>query len=278
MKKGLCFVLSFVLLISMVAIDTFFINTKEVIVREEIISSDKIPESFDGVTIAFFADTHFDKDDGYEFIKAINLIYEYRPDMVLFGGDLIDDDKTIKKGDDKTMISYLSNIDCKYGKYAVLGNHDVAYDVRYQYVLNVFKQSNFTVLENEAVNIYSNENDFINIVGVNCPIRSKALIDESYKNVDDDHFTLTMMHVPDLFDELPLDKTDYVLAGHSHGGQVYLPILNHLYRPYGCTTYFKGKYIKDGITLDITNGVGYTLKSARLFANAEIVIYHLKAI
>ena len=74
-------------------------------------------------------------------------------------------------------------------------------------------------------------------------------------------------------DELSDYPFDYMVAGHSHGGQLYIPLIGAIYIPQYAYNYNHGKYVIDSKTLDITNGVGTTRKDIRLFADQEIVIY-----
>ncbi|MBO7703380.1 MAG: hypothetical protein J6S26_02955, partial [Solobacterium sp.] len=72
------------------------------------------------------------------------------------------------------------------------------------------------------------------------------------------------------------DLTNYMLAGHSHGGQAWWGF-GALYTPLKAELYFRGKNnVRGYFTLDITNGTGTTKEDVRFLANAEIVLYTLE--
>ena len=68
-----------------------FINPKRVTVREEVITSSKLPQSFDDFMVVFFSDLHYTtsitKEELSEIVATIN---SFDPDVILFGGDLVD--------------------------------------------------------------------------------------------------------------------------------------------------------------------------------------------
>ena len=80
-------------------------------------------------------------------------------------------------------------------------------------------------------------------------------------------------HCPDLFDEIKGHNVDYMCAGHSRNGQVYIPLVNFFYRDAGCQKYYRGKSTRNSTTLDISNGLGQRNYNARLNSDPEIVLY-----
>lgn len=272
--------LTVLLIIICIIFDAFAYAPRRVKVRKEEIISNKLGKSFDDFKIVFFSDVHYDEYIVNKDIeKLVDLINKENPDMVLFGGDLID--RYSQKGyltQDKRdfLISKLKEIEAPFGKYAVLGNHDTDYIQARIDVTDILENADFEVIINTNKTITKNNESF-KLVGLDTLLWGTLDIDQAYLNVAEDNFVLTVAHCPDSFDYLDKNRTDYVLAAHSHGGQVYLPLINNLYRPIGCKNYFKGKYTVDNTILDITNGFGVTNKSIRLLADAEIVVYTLKA-
>ena len=92
------------------------------------------------------------------------------------------------------------------------------------------------------------------------------------------HYVLAFSHTPDSAKQVPADLTDYYLAGHSLGGQVYY-LFGSLTRPAMAKEIFRGKSsIKGKFDVDVTNGVGTIKKDARFLTPAEVVLYTLKKI
>ena len=113
------------------------------------------------------------------------------------------------------------------------------------------------------------------------PPFSPALAQEkqSYAELftDTAHYSIAAVHYPDTFAELENCSIDLCLAGHSLGGQIYIPVVNMFRRDYGCQQYYRGKTNRNGTVLDITNGIGRRKTDARLWADAELVFYKLNS-
>ena len=111
-----------------------FIGTMGFDTKEYTIYDKNIPSGFDGIKIVHFSDLHYNRaitsDKVDKIIKEINLI---NADIVVFTGDLIDKDMNIMDSDYDYLTSAFSKIKSKYGKFAILGNHDYySYD-RYKF-------------------------------------------------------------------------------------------------------------------------------------------------
>lgn len=265
------------ILVSILAIVLFIynmviVNTSVITVREETISSSKIDSNIDGLIVAYFSDLHYgtytNSDDVSNIVEKLNNI---KPDIIIFGGDLID--KSIDGNSQSELTNSLRSLQAKYGKYAVLGDKDHNLSETTTSILN---ESEFRVITNTNQRIYVN-GSFIELVGIDSSISGSPDITSAYEGSNNAYYTFVVSHCPDIFDSLDLSKSDYVLSGHSLGGQVYIPLINLFYRPSGASNYYHGKYKSNNVTLDITNGVGTIENDIRLFADAEIVIYKLKA-
>ena len=262
-KKVLKIVIFIVILLTLIIVNSIYFTPHKLTIREETLSSSKIGKSFDDYIIAYFSDVHYGKytkDEDIE--KLVATINSVNPNVVIFGGDLFDDTNSINK---EFLIEKLKSIKASTKKYAVLGECDN------EETIEILLDSNFNILDNTNETIFNDE-DFINVVGINNDIS-----ESSYEGITANNYTIAVSHCPDSFDKLDLIKTDYVLAGHSHGMQVYIPLINVFYREDGCKKYAKGKHYKEDTTLDITNGVGLKNKSIRLFSDAEVVFYKLKS-
>jgi len=77
-------------------------------------------------------------------------------------------------------------------------------------------------------------------------------------------------HNPDLFPEIP-PRVSLTLAGHTHGGQVQLPVVGTLITP-SQRSYIGGEYVEQGRHLFVTTGIGTSIVPVRLGVPPEIVI------
>ena len=272
MKNKKALIITIVTAIALLAITIYsalVVRPHIIKVREETLISNKINDKLDGFLVAYFCDLNYGnnlKDEDIENIeKKIN---DFNPDLIIFGGDLISD----KCADTSKLISFLDNLDAKYGKYAVLGNEDV-YN---QNARNILEQTNFRLLSNANEKVYV-DGSFVNIVGVDPSVMGLPNVSEAYSGVNSDYYTIAITHCPDYADKLDTSSSDYILSGHSLGGPVYIPLINFFYRPSGAQNYFKGKYNVGSAILDVSTGLGTKEKDIRLFTDAEIVLYKLKA-
>ena len=269
MLKKIIIALTVLVLVSVIAYyNATRINTRQLTVREENIYSAKIDEDTDGLLVTYFTDLYYG-----EFLKeeelriVVDRINAFHPDLILFGGDLAS-----ASADREYLLSCLKDLKATYGKFAVSGDHD---DERIQTIL---QEADFTLLNNAHNTIDIDRNSFINLVGISDTVQGNPDPVSAFAGVDTARYTIVFSHCPDVFAELNSYDFDYLFAGHSLGGQIYLPIIELFNRPDGAKKYYKGKTVSNGRTLDISNGVGRTEKNARLFADSEIVLYTLHSV
>lgn len=254
------------------------INTNQLQIRQEILQSSKIDEDTDGLLIAYFSDLYYGTYLDTKYLdKVFNAIDSFKPDLIIFGGDLIDDKAYSKLSQEEK--DYLPNklnlLSAKYGKYAILGEYDYK---QYDLIRSIYGQSGFNILENVNQQINIDKNSYFNIIGISSLIDGSPDISLAFSGVNLDNYSIVLSHCPDIFDELTSYNFDYLLSGHSRGGQINLPIINLFNRPSGAEKFLSGKITKNGKTLDISNGIGRLSTNARLNADAEVVFYTLKQI
>lgn len=275
MKKVIISIVLALVVIGLIVFDATNTKPHQITVRNEYLSSSKISKEQDGMTICFFSDLDFgsiiDEDDLNNLVSKIN---NYKPDVIIFGGDLTDGKSTTLTNENNAiLVKFLSELKANVGKYAILGELDQIYLNELELI---YKQSDFKLLVNQNAVVYYN-NQPINLVGLDSSVQGQPDIYSSYKDINENNYTICLTHCPDLFNNIALEYTDYCLAGHSYGCKVYFPLINYFYRIDGAKEYCRGKYNNADVTLDITNGVGIKDSNIRLFADAEIVIYKLKA-
>lgn len=257
-----------------------YIATSGLITNEIVINDNNIPTSFDGLKIVHFSDLHYTRiitqDRVNDLVKEINLI---NPDIVVFTGDLVDTDKTLTEDDKDFLIEALSTINSTYGKYAIYGNHDIANNS--ENIIDIYNKSNFKILDNDYDIIYSKNNDKIFVGGLNSVSHELEDINKvmSYYDSNDSSntYNIILLHEPDYADNIvnSYDNINLIFAGHSHGGQVRLPIMGALYTPQNGHKYVKGYYDLNGTSLYVTSGIGVSRYNFRLFNKPEINFYRL---
>jgi uncharacterized protein len=238
-----------------------------------------IPDSFEGVKVLYFSDAHYNKFmDKERFSTVVTRINQLDADIVIFGGDLFDHPSveypTTEIQDE--LIALLSSIRAPLGKYAVFGNHDLESPRTKQMIANVLAAGGFDLLINQNIPIYNKDDSYIRLIGLDSQLLGTPDLTAAYQGVNDGEFVLTISHTPDIIDQLPT-STRWVLAGHSHGGQIRVPIFNELYTVPYARNYVSGEHLVNGIRLNISNGIGTTRWDIRLMADPQIHIYTLSS-
>lgn len=246
-------------------------NPNQLKVREETIRSKKINEDLDGFLVVFFSDMNYgDFFDRKKLERMSETVNSFKPDLILFGGDLIDEAETPMSQEERDFLQEsLRSLYARYGKFAVLGDEDMISEDK---IKNILEEAEFEVLNNQIKVIGIAPEARINIIGLN---NSKnADPDPSIlADIDASAYSLVISHCPDLFEEVKGYNVDYMCAGHSRNGQIYFPLINFFYRDAGCQKYYRGKTTRNSTTLDLTNGLGQNDYNARLNSDPEIVLY-----
>lgn len=135
------------------------------------------------------------------------------------------------------------------------------------------------VLNNTYEFIYKDSTTPLVFVGFDDLLRGKVDINNgfSYKNENpDDLFTIVLTHEPDLIDQITDDNYNVAFAGHSHLGQVRIPLIGALWTPEGSKKYKDEHYIIDDKELYVSGGIGTSSLKLRFFNKPSITLYRLR--
>lgn len=278
MKKFFKWLFIIFIILILIIVYARYIGTMGLITKEYTIKDQDIPVDFDGLKIVHFSDLHYNRAINIKKVKTIiKEINTINPDIVVFTGDLIDKDATLSSQDYDELTNVLKEINAKYGKYAILGNHD--YEKDKDSVIKIYEDSLFTYLDNSHDIIYSKNNQKIFIGGTNTKTYDKTDLKETMENNDKDNsidYKIVLIHEPDIAEELTKDyQVNLILAGHSHNGQIRLPIIGALYTPSYAKTYYDNYYNIDGTNLYISSGIGVSSINYRLFNHPSINFYRI---
>lgn len=259
--------------IGLILLYSRFVATSGLRTNEIVVNVSDISDDFDGLKIVHFSDLHYKRIISKKRISAlideINLI---NPDIIVFTGDLIDEDSDIGTEELDYLKEVLSGINCKYGKYAVLGNHDYSIDITD--IKDVYVKSGFVLLNNSYDIIYSKNNEKLYIGGINTEEYNESVLGELITG-EEDIYKIVLLHKPDYIEEILSLTPNLVLGGHSHNGQVNIPYVKNLFLPEGSTKYYKGYYKVGNSEFYISNGIGVSKYNFRLFNTPSINFYRL---
>lgn len=280
MKMYVKVIISIVAIIILTILYSRFVSTKGLITKEYKVVNTKITAEYHGLKIVHITDLHYGMTvHEKELENLVNEVNYLSPDIVVLTGDLFDSEETYDKD---ILVDSLSKIESKLGKYAISGNHDNPINDYYEVITN----SGFINLDNTYELIYNNSNDPILISGISTNYEDSSNIGFKTESLDnylsdlteDDIkpiYSILLMHEPDFVDNINLSNYDLVLSGHSHLGQVRLPIIGKLYTPYGAKKYYDEHYKINNTDLYISGGIGTSGLKLRFFNKPSINLYRI---
>src|SRR5512142_1718171 len=142
-----------------------------------------------------------------------------------------------------------------------MGNHDAAAGA--PQVTAALRAVGITVLSNTAVAIEHNRDRFW-LAGVGDALLKAADLHSALQPVPPDEAVILMAHEPDYADYVARYPVDLQLSGHSHGGQIRLPLMPPLYLPPLGSKYHSGLYNIRELTLYTNLGLGTITLPMRL--------------
>jgi predicted MPP superfamily phosphohydrolase len=173
----------------------------------------------------------------------------------------------------------LASLNAPLGIYAVLGNHDW-WTGSVPEIRRTFYKEKIELLENRAVKISRNGFEFW-VAGLGDQLaRGKRGFDDlpgTMRRIKDDAPVILLAHEPDIFVRVP-SRVTLTLAGHTHGGQVYIPFIG---RPVTGSNYGQrfayGHLIEQDRHLVVSAGLGLSVAPVRFLVPPEITMVTLSA-
>jgi predicted MPP superfamily phosphohydrolase len=259
-----------VAVLALLALDAFVLEPRSLVLRKERLA---LPQwNAPRLRIALMSDLHV----GSHFIDAakvdeiISLTNEQEPDLVVLLGDYVVSGSSI--GEWLRVAPDLARIRSRLGTYAILGNHDWWTDGNA--VRHSLEQAGIQVLENEVAPIHDRGRTFW-LWGLADLWTRPVDLTGPLGKIPPEQPTLALTHNPDLFPRLP-PRVSLTLAGHTHGGQVWLPLLGRLVVPssFG-QRYAAGHITEGGRDLFVTTGIGTSILPVRFGVPPEVVLLEL---
>lgn len=216
------------------------VEPKLLTVERVLLRLSELPPQLDGLTIAFLSDFHIKPNgSGVDIAeRAVLLANESDPDIVLLGGDLVHWCGAVPH-----LIPVLRRLKSRHGVFAVLGNHDHHCPWRFKKPApwggkplsadewrKALEQANVRLLVNEAVELNINGANLW-LVGVDDGYTGRSDLEKALMNVPERAFAILLSHSPDIVDEPGINRVALVLSGHTHGGQILLPLLGPFLAP-----------------------------------------------
>ena len=257
-----------VVLAFVVAFYALYVGLKTPAVKEIVLTSPKIKQEY---TLVQLSDLHINRAVPVSrlerLVKKVNAL---DPDVILLTGDI---------GDDKVesvlpQLDALQDLYAPHGIYAVFGNHEF-YNGLMPWQFK-FGDLGWTALFNYGVPLKGTELYIGGIPDVSIARGSpffKIDLDKTVDNSSEEQYKILLSHTPNFQKEMiTKDQFDLVLAGHTHGGQIF-PF--HLLAKPANDNFLAGLYDVNGSQMYVSRGTGYWGPPLRLFAPSEITVFKL---
>ena len=254
-----------------------YLHTTQVQAEHHTIAVENLPESLEGLKIVHITDIQGDEYTGRNEIRNyIKKVNAQNPDLIIFTGDLI------SYGTDFIEMSAqeLGKAKSKYGTIAVVGDHD--YWAGLNNIEPALNEHDIPLLQdkNHTIRIDSTRN--ITITGVT-EVYSKQAdreeVDSLTKSTAGSALKVFASH--QVNDQLiaKVQKQNYqlVLSGHTHGGQIHVPFMGmNFSASQQETKYVQGMYQENDLSINVNNGLGFTLAPIRYEAPPNISVITLQ--
>lgn len=260
-----------------------FLESNRVEVKKVEIRLKRLPQAFDGFTIAQLSDFHY--DDRYSAVpirKSVEIVNDLRPDLIALTGDFITvplfeyDSHTYRESANTASpcAEVLQHLNAPLGKYAILGNHDAfSYPLL---VTNALREHGIPVLDNASVPIEKGTSRFW-LAGIADALEGKPDLSAATKTIPSNEPIVLLAHEPDFADNAVRSPVDLQLSGHSHGGQIWIPGIGAPWLPPLGKKYPRGLYKIDKLTLYTNIGIGTIRAPIRINCTPEITLITLRA-
>jgi len=233
-----------------------------------------LPENLIGKTVMQISDMHVGNRFDYQYIiDSFEKAKLLNPDFVLYTGDYVSYENETQLDQLKEVMKFA--VKGTLGTAGILGNHDYGKDWAAQEVADEIT----TILQTAGVHILSNqqkEMNGLNIIGLDDYWGMNFNPNKIMSAYDSKKANIVLCHNPDVCDlNVWNDYKGWILAGHTHGGQVKPPFLKPPMLPVKNKKYSAGKIdLNDGRTLYINRALG-NLHQIRFNVRPEITIFTL---
>jgi uncharacterized protein len=246
--------------------------SEEIEVSNHTIHLKNLPRAFNGLKLVHLTDIHHSKFVSFnDVFRMVELSNRQDPDVVLLTGDYI----TWSKKFIPPMAEALRNLKSRLGVYAVLGNHDIRVDA--DQVTQALEKAQVKVLRNASARI-DLKGDSLWVSGVDEYMYGQSDIALAMKDVPRSQPRILLAHNPEILNEAASHQVDFVLAGHTHGGQIKIPYMRSLNIVTQPGREILEGFVRNGRTqMYISRGLGKVVVPVRILCPPEIPVFYLHA-
>ena len=244
------------ILFTLIFLYSYFIEIKSFKTNEFLLKDNEIPSGFKGTKILHISDILYGNTINKKEIDRLKEeILLINPDIIVFTGNIISKDYSIKEDEIKYLNNFFKEIPYTIGKYAIKGDIDTSsFDL-------ILENTEFIILNNEKIDIFNEQNEKINLIGINYNEEINIKTDDCYK--------IVLINNYDEYSKHNIDA-NLVFAGHNLGGEMRIfgiPLL-------GTDKHLNSYYNENGTKVYISNGIG-TIHHLRFMNRPSMNVYRI---
>lgn len=246
----------------------------------KVVQSAHLPDKTPPIRLLHISDLHVERLTRREFY-LLDLVRQAQPDLIVITGDYLNlsyVDEAVARAEVRKVLAAL---EAPYGVYATLGSPPV--DPRDTTPSLFYGLPNIRLLRDEVAVLNFGDGRRLSLLGMDCEhhFRSDSRVFEALVELAPaDSLRVLLYHSPELMPLVQEHSIDLYLCGHTHGGQVRLPVYGALLTSSALgKRYEMGPYVEQGTTLYVSRGLGLEGLSAprmRLLCPPEIVLFTLR--
>lgn len=235
-------------------------------ITEHTVAVPHLPPALQGLRVAHLTDFHRSRQTADQQLRqGVAAANAAKPDLILLTGDYVSSDPR----DIAPCAHILSALQAPLGVFAILGNHDYYTDGKA--VKRALTDLGFHLLLNQSQRLPNG----LRIVGLDDDRYHHTDVHKAFQEVAPNEPTLVMAHNPALIEQM-MEKECIVFSGHTHGGQVRVPVLTKReIRRIGAKHYAQGWYTVGKARLYVNRGLGQVGIPLRLFCRPELALFTL---
>jgi hypothetical protein len=250
----------------------------EISIERRTIRLDRLPDEFRALKIVQVSDFHYAEYTEPLFLhEIVHQINRLKPDIVLFTGDFVTIGfASVQRTQDFAYrcTEILGRVECS-ARYAVLGNHDSTFAE--PAVIDALALNKITLLNNAYIPL-ERGNSRLWLAGSGDASNRMMDLDKALPThlQSDPSPVILMVHEPDVLPQVARRNVDFMLSGHTHGGQVRIPFMPLIHLPPLGKHYIQGLFRLGPTQLYVNRGIGTVGVPMRLNCPPEITVFTLE--
>lgn len=221
------------------------------------------------IRLVQISDLHLDQLADYHH-KISARIAELRPDLILMTGDYLEQKRNVRG-----VLDFLKLLAAPHGIFAVQGNWEYWSRLEGENLQRHFSGAGVELLINQRADVLLHGRQ-LSILGLDYPSSGHQL-QTLMQKVDPASVNVLLSHVPAFAHEHLSRHINLILCGHTHGGQIRLPMLPPLYLPRYTGRFVAGRYEvgTHKIPLYVNRGLGTSILPMRFLCRPEITLIEM---